>query len=324
MQASRVTRGLVALPLVGCAALICLVGSIAVFFGGSASGCGTDGPLSDQVPRRLVPLYQQASVRYGLGVRGPSILASINFHETDFGRNLGVSSAEAEGWMQFLPSSWEAFGVDANGDGRKDPYNPADAIFAAAHLLHSAGAPGDWHVAIFSYNHADWYVNEVLRDARRFAVSGAPQTATACAAVAPTEALARMLAEADRIDRLHFTYVWGGSHGQSPTPANGPFDCSSAVSHLLQTGGFGNSTMDTIGLSSWGQPGPGRLLTIYVKPYGREAHTFVEFAPSLTPPAERYWGTSGTNPGGGPGWVPESAFSAGYLAGFQHRHPPGF
>jgi Transglycosylase SLT domain len=177
MQASSVTRGLVALPLVSCAALICLVGSIAVFFGGSASGCGASGGLSGQVPQRLVPLYQQASARYGLGVRGPSILASINFHETDFGRNLGTSSAGAIGWMQFEPSSWTAYGVDANGDGRKDPYNPADAIFAAAHLLRSAGAPGDWHAAIFTYNHAEWYVSKVLADAQRFAATNTAQPA---------------------------------------------------------------------------------------------------------------------------------------------------
>jgi hypothetical protein len=81
--------------------------------------------------------------------------------------------------------------------------------------------------------------------------------------------------------------------------------------------------MDTIGLSSWGEPGPGRWLTIYVKPYGPEAHTFIEFASGLAPPDHRYWGTSDTNPGGGPGWIPQSAFSPGYLAGFQQRHPPG-
>lgn len=64
--------------------------------------------------------------------------------------------------------------------------------------------------------------------------------------------------------------------------------------------------MDTIGLASWGDPGPGHWLTIYVKPYGPEAHTFIEFAPGLTPPAHRYWGTSATNPGGGPGWIPKA------------------
>ncbi len=100
-------------------------------------------------------------------------------------------------------------------------------------------------------------------------------------------------------------------------------DCSSAVSHLLQVGGFHNPTMDTVGLASWGDPGPGREVTIHVKPYGPEAHTFIEFMPGVTPPAERYWGRSNSHPGGGPGWIPQSAFSASYLAGFALRHPPG-
>ena len=325
MQASRLPRALVAAPLAAVAALICLVGLIAVLFGGQASGCGgAIGGVSGQVPQKLAPLYEQASARYDLGPQGPSILAAINKVETDFGANTSTSSAGAIGWMQFEPSTWSAYGVDANGDGRKDPYDPADAIFAAARLLRAAGAPGDWHAAIFTYNHADWYVAEVLADARRFAGAGASRPVEACAAAAPNGAIARMLAEAGRLDSLHLVYVWGGSHGSSPTPPNGPFDCSSAISHLLQVGGFHNPTMDTIALATWGEPGPGRWLTIHVKPYGSEAHTFIEFAPGVTPPDHRYWGTSGTNPGGGPGWIPQSAFSPAYLAGFQRRHPPGF
>ena len=70
--------------------------------------------------------------------------------------------------MQFLPSSWEAYGLDANGDGRKDPYNPVDAICAAAHYLKVAGGNDDLYNAIFAYNHADWYVQEVLLYARAY------------------------------------------------------------------------------------------------------------------------------------------------------------
>ena len=135
-----------------------------------------------------------------------------------------------------------------------------------------------------------------------------------------------MLAEAARLSALrpHTSYVWGGSHGETPTPANGPFDCSSAVSHLLQVGGFDNPTMDTTLLVSWGDPGPGRYVTIFVKPYGPEAHTFIEFMPGIAPPSERYWGTSGiAAPGKGPGFIAESLFSASYLAGFELRHPRG-
>ena len=67
------------------------------------------------------------------------MLAAINEIETDYGRNLNVSSAGALGWMQFIPSTLAAYGVDANKDGKKDPYNPVDAIFAAARYLKAAG-----------------------------------------------------------------------------------------------------------------------------------------------------------------------------------------
>jgi murein DD-endopeptidase MepM/ murein hydrolase activator NlpD len=90
------------------------------------------------------------------------VLAAINEIETDYGRNLNVSSAGAVGWMQFLPSTWRLYGVDANGDGVKDPYNPVDAVFAAARYLRAAGADTDLRRAVFAYNHASWYVDSVL------------------------------------------------------------------------------------------------------------------------------------------------------------------
>ena len=65
-----------------------------------------------------------------------------------------------------MPASWRAYGVDANEDGRKDPYNPVDAIFAAARYLKAAGAEEDLRKAIFAYNHADWYVEAGARTVR--------------------------------------------------------------------------------------------------------------------------------------------------------------
>ena len=117
------------------------------------------------MPPILIPIYQQASDAYGLGPQGPSILASINGIESAFGSNMGPSSAGAIGWMQFMPATWEAYGVDANGDGVRDPYNPEDAIHAAARYLSASGMPADTYGAIFAYNHADWYVAEVLANA---------------------------------------------------------------------------------------------------------------------------------------------------------------
>lgn len=330
-SAPPVPKLLLGLPV---AALAIIVGALlgaAVMLGGSTScGGGSEavGSLGAQVPKKLVPIYEDAAAHYRLGQRGPSILAAINWVETGFGTNLGTSTAGAEGWMQFEPASWSEYGVDANGDGVKDPYNPWDAIFAAARLLRADGAPGDWQGAIFGYNHAGWYVEKVLRYAARFSGSGTVQAEgprCAAAAMAPNEAVARMVAEAGRLSALrpHTEYVWGGSHGETPTPPNGPFDCSSAVSHILQVGGFHNPTMTTVTLATWGEPGPGRWVTIFVK-NGAEAHTFLRFSGDVTPPSERYWGTSGMwFVGHGPGFIPERIFSAEYLAGFEQRHPPG-
>ena len=94
------------------------------------------------------------------------VLAAINEIETDYGRNHNISSAGALGWMQFMPATWKQYGTDANRDGRKDPFNPVDAIFAAARYLRAAGADDDLRRAIFAYNHADWYVESVLMRAR--------------------------------------------------------------------------------------------------------------------------------------------------------------
>jgi hypothetical protein len=116
-----------------------------------------------RIPPFLLPIYQAAGIQYSVPWQ---VLAAINEIETDYGRNLSVSSAGAIGWMQFMPSSWATYGVDANGDGVKDPYNPVDAIFAAARYLKAAGADTNLSRAIFSYNHADWYVQSVLLRAR--------------------------------------------------------------------------------------------------------------------------------------------------------------
>ncbi len=122
-----------------------------------------------RIPPFLLPIYQAAGIQYGVRWE---VLAAINEIETDYGRNLNISSAGAEGWMQFMPSTWKLYGVDANGDGQRDPFNPADAIFAAARYLRAAGADHDLRRAIFSYNHATWYVDSVLMRAR--VIAGLP------------------------------------------------------------------------------------------------------------------------------------------------------
>jgi hypothetical protein len=114
---------------------------------------------SFRIPPFLLPIYQAAGGAYRIPWQ---VLAAINEVETNYGYDLSVSSAGAEGWMQFLPSSWQTFGVDANGDGFADPYNPADAIFAAARYLAAAGGERDIRAAIYAYNHSRAYVDSVM------------------------------------------------------------------------------------------------------------------------------------------------------------------
>jgi murein DD-endopeptidase MepM/ murein hydrolase activator NlpD len=122
----------------------------------------------------LHQLWRRAGYAYGIPWQ---ILASINKIESNFGQNMGPSSAGAVGWMQFMPSTWLRWGLDADGDGIADPWNPTDAVYAAARYLAAAGGQTDIHRAVFAYNHAHWYVRDVLDLARVYGQGGPAQTA---------------------------------------------------------------------------------------------------------------------------------------------------
>lgn len=111
------------------------------------------------VPAFLLPIYQAAGIAYGVPWQ---VLAAINEVESDYGRDLNLSSAGAEGWMQFLPVEWRQWGVDAGSSGYMDPYNPADAIFAAARYLSATGGAAHIRTAIYAYNHSQAYVESVM------------------------------------------------------------------------------------------------------------------------------------------------------------------
>ena len=108
---------------------------------------------------QLLELWQRAGEAYGVPWE---ILAAINEIESNFGGNMGPSSAGAVGWMQFMPETWMRWGMDADGDGLADPWNPDDAVYSAARYLAAAGAHEDLERAVFAYNHAQWYVDDVL------------------------------------------------------------------------------------------------------------------------------------------------------------------
>ncbi len=151
----------------------------------ATSGVASGGPayvsqkwskeaLSD-IPADYLPIYEKAAKDYGLD---GAILAAIGKVESDHGRASapGVTGGEnyagAGGPMQFLASSWANLGVDGNGDGVKDRYDPEDAIPAAANYLKMSGAPEDYHSAILAYNHAEWYYQRVAAQANEYRASG--------------------------------------------------------------------------------------------------------------------------------------------------------
>jgi murein DD-endopeptidase MepM/ murein hydrolase activator NlpD len=121
----------------------------------------------------LNALWHRAGAAYGVPWQ---VLASINKIESNFGRNMGPSSAGAVGWMQFMPSTWLRWGTDADGDGLADPWAPEDAVYSAARYLAAAGAREDLERGIFAYNHADWYVRDVLELAAVYGADGGAAT----------------------------------------------------------------------------------------------------------------------------------------------------
>jgi hypothetical protein len=126
-------------------------------------------PVDESVPAgrpaSWLDLYRESAAEYCPGLSW-TVLAAIGEIESGDGANEGPSSAGALGPMQFMPSTWQSWGTDGFGDtGAPDIMNPLDAVPSAARMLCASGAASGGpalSAAIFGYNHADWYVSEVL------------------------------------------------------------------------------------------------------------------------------------------------------------------
>jgi len=111
-------------------------------------------------PRPLAELegyYDEAFRRFGVHRH---YLAAIHLVESKFGRVKNDSVAGAQGPMQFIPSTWDIYGLGG------DIHDPHDAILGAANMLDHNGAPTDYERALFAYNPSRLYVDAVKRYAK--------------------------------------------------------------------------------------------------------------------------------------------------------------
>jgi len=305
------------------------VASISSAVGGT-SICTVAGGEGGGIPASYVPWLERAATKYELGPRGFSIVAAVHKVESDFGQSTepGVQSGEnyagAGGPGQFLQSSWETYGVDADGDGTANRYSVPDSVFATANYLHAAGAPADWHAALFAYNHADWYVEKVLATAVNYTAKQVCEPVPTQLGDLPSDAVQRIEYVARWIESRRIHYCWGGGHAAKPGPSTGTYcwtaggrrvygsgerglDCSGSVRWLLVLAGYPDpGPLISDGFATAYASGPGRHVTIW----SNVSHVFVSID-------GRTWGTSETNFAHGPGFASHST------AGFVASHPRG-
>lgn len=120
------------------------------------------------VPARVQDLYEAAAAEYNLPW---TLLAGVGMAETAHGATTATSTAGAQGLMQFMPATFATYGVDGDGDGMAQITNDADSVHSAANYLRALGAadgPDGVREALFGYNRADWYVNDVLHYAHAY------------------------------------------------------------------------------------------------------------------------------------------------------------
>ncbi|MGB6164852.1 MAG: bifunctional lytic transglycosylase/C40 family peptidase [Pseudonocardiaceae bacterium] len=200
----------------------------------------TQAALAD-IPLGYLTLYRHAAtVCPGLDW---TILAAIGKIETNHGRldapgvHTGENSAGAGGPMQFLQPTFDTVitrhTIPTGGASPPSRYDPHDAIHAAAYYLCDSGARDghNLHQAIFTYNHADWYVRKVLDQATLYAQAATVGTGD-CTTIQTTNTTA-FTAINYACGQRGLPYVWGGN-GR----ADGGFDCSGLTTAAYAAAGI--------------------------------------------------------------------------------------
>ena len=225
----RVVGALVALGLIVGLLGMAVVGSAMAMFGLDVQPTATPAAAS-KIPPAMLALYQEAAAMCpGLPW---TVLAAIGTVESDNGESdlpgvhSGANAAGAEGLMQFEPATFSEYDepVPPGGADPPNPYDPTDAVYAAARLLCANGAAGGANLpgAVYAYNHSTAYVTQVLALAQSYGSAGPPTAA-------PSEA--GPVAAEWALGQIGTPYVWGGE-----TPGVG-FDCSGLVQAAYEVAG---------------------------------------------------------------------------------------
>jgi hypothetical protein len=223
------------------------------------------------------------------------------------------------------PVEWKRYAVDGNNDGKIRHGDIADAAATLARMIWSRGSID---AGVFTHNQAQWYVEEVNQEAGEieggckvhyidwriaplstgFETPGpnavlSPDGLASAPSSAPP-AIKAVIAAANSISKT--PYVWGGGHGSWYSYG---YDCSGAVSFALYGGGLLDTPLTSGALESYGEPGPGKWITIYAS----ATHTYAVIAGLR-------WDTVGDAEGTGPRWHTEPPYPEGFVV----RHPAGY
>ena len=323
-------------------------------------GFGVSARARADIPPLYLALYQQAATRYRLDwaiLAGIGKVECDHGRDPDPSctKEGAVNSAGAGGPMQFLASTFSQYGVAPTG-GTPDRWRPADAIFSAANYLRASGAPGDYEKAIFAYNHATWYVSEVKHWASLYrgaalaaAFGGGEEEAGGIGfwpgvgpvrysagsrarlepedghvALVPTlapRAVQAMVIAGNELQELSY-----GPDGH-PDPRGVPDeDCSSTLNYVLYRSGVrpieeivrdNPLAQDYV---NWGEPGPGRWVTIYATTAPTD-HVFVVIAGLRLDTSHNGTDVGPTRDEDGPRWRILDHIPT--WARWSVRHPPG-
>ena len=271
---------------IGLFVLLCLLvvpmlvvgGSSLLFAGGGGNNCGpgtgqasqpgVSAEAANSVPANYLRWFQTVGIQYnvpwtilaGIGKvesnDGRTTLPGVNSGWNPFGAagpmQIGVTGASGNQWggapKHRASEVVNGVATDEDGTGWANVYDPADAIAGAAKYLIEHGVQQNPDAAIFAYNHADWYVQEVMTWASTYASggftvadnvtgngAGSGTDNTACTQnsvlesfVAPNATVAAAVSYAE--DQLGKPYLFGGT---------GPaaFDCSGLVMMAYRTAG---------------------------------------------------------------------------------------